>query len=148
MKKTLLFVTGSAIIASLFLLGGCKLNSPSSGPSYTEYAIQVDSIQSPDTIALGKSLNIKFYGKIGPSTCYSFSRFVGGVNNHNINVAVYGKYQSGLSNCTDSLQYLNGKELSVNLITSGPFIIHVYQPAPPDLYDTVYVTQGGSPSTH
>jgi hypothetical protein len=147
MKKTLFFVMGSAIIASFFLLGGCKLNSPS-GPSYTEYSIQVDSIQTPDTIALDSALIVKFYGKIGPSTCYSFSRFVGGVNNHNIDVQVLGKYQSGLSNCTDSIQYLNGKKLSVNLITSGPFIIHVYQPNPPDLYDTVYVAPKSSAVKH
>jgi hypothetical protein len=143
MKKTLFFVIGAAFTASLFLWGGCKLNGPS-GPNYTEYSIQVDSIQHPDTISLGQQLPIKFYGKIGPSTCYSFSRFVGGVNNHDINIAVYGRYQSGLSNCVDSVQYLDGRQLSVNLITSGPFIIHIYQPSPPDLYDTIYVAPAAS----
>lgn len=138
MKKSLFFLIGSALVVSLFLLGGCSLNK-TSGPSFTEFQMQIDSIQSPDSIAFGKALNIKFYGKIGPSTCYSFSRFAGGVNNRDINVAVYGKYQSGLSNCIDSTQYLNGKELSVNLITSGLFVIHVYEPTPPDIYDTVYV---------
>lgn len=138
MKKILYFVIGVAFTASLLLWGGCKLNGPS-GPNFTEYTIQVDSIQHPDTISLGQQLPIKFYGKIGPSTCYSFSRFVGGVNNHDINIAVYGKYESGNPNCVDSTQYLNGKELSVKLMTEGTFIIHIYQPNPPDLYDTVYV---------
>ncbi|MBE0649681.1 MAG: hypothetical protein IH595_02460, partial [Bacteroidales bacterium] len=81
----------------------------------------------------------KFYGTIGPSTCYSFSRFVGGVTNQQIDIAVLGKYTNNESNCASAVQYMNGDSLGLHLTTTGTFVIHVQQPTPPDIYDTVYV---------
>ena len=137
MKKLSLIVAGGIFIASLFLLGGCKLNN--TGPSFSQFSIPIDSIQTiPDTITLGNTFKIKFYGKIGPSTCYSFYRFGGRINGKDIDIAVYGKYQNDPS-CQDTAQYLDGKELSVTPQISGTYAIHIYQPSPPDLFDTVYV---------
>lgn len=147
MKKLLFFALGSAFLVSLFFLGGCNLKNTAS-PTYSEYAIQVDSIQYPDTISAGQSLNVKFYGNIGPNTSYSFSRFVGGVSPNGIGVAVYGKYLAGQSNVVDSTQYLDGKVLTVTPNVNGNFIIHVYQPNPPDIFDTVYITPPTATSAH
>lgn len=137
MKKLLFFILGSCFICSLLLIGGCKLGT--SGLDYKEYTIQVDSIQAPDTIALGDTLFIKFYGTIGNSGCFSFSRFVGGVNQRNIDITVLGKYAMGQNNCPAVMQYLNGIKLKVDPVSPGPNVIHVHQTAPPDLYDTVFV---------
>jgi hypothetical protein len=144
MKKLILGVMSSGLIAILFLTGGCKLSN--SNPSYTEFAIQVDSIQHQDTIAFGKMLNIKFYGTIGPSACYSFSRFSGGVYDKQIDIAVLGKYKNGQNACASVMQYLNGDSLDVNLITPGSYIIHVIEPTPPDIYDTLFVSQPVTPA--
>ncbi len=139
MKKLIFGLMGSGLIAILILTGGCKLES--SNPNYSEFAIQVDSIQHPDTIAIGKMLNIKFYGTIGPSECYSFSRFSGVVNGQQIDIAVLGKYKNGQNTCATVMQYLNGDSLGVTLVSSGKYVIHVMQPTPPDIYDTVYVSK-------
>lgn len=136
MKKMSLVLTGLAFMAFLFLVSGCKLNSPT--PNFKEFAIQVDSIQLPDTVELGKTLYIKFYGTIGPNGCYSFSRFAGGINGKKIEVEVYGKYlqQSG---CPQQVQYMNGISLRINPVDTGAYFVHVMEPRPPDIYDTVHV---------
>lgn len=136
MKKLLFALIGGSFLASLFLIGGCKLSS--SSPNYTEFAINVDSIQHPDTINYGKSLVIKFYGTIGPSTCYSFSHFAGNVSTHQVNVQVLGKYIDQ-SNCASETQYLNGDSLTLNQVDSGNFVIHVYRDTTADISDTVFV---------
>lgn len=147
MKKLILGVMSSGLIAILFLTGGCKfsnLNNPT--PAYTEFAVQVDSIQYPDTLMFGKTLNVKFFGTIGPNTCYSFSRFVGGVSQNQIDVAVYGKFTNDTANCAQVVQYLDGKTLNVNLKLPGTYIIHLVEPTHPDIYDTLYVSQPVSPA--
>lgn len=139
MKKQLFGLVAVISLAIMLLIGGCKLSS--TGPSYTEYAIQVDSIQYPDTVTYGNPLIIKFYGTIGTSTCYSFSRFAGNYASNQINVQVLGKYMNNQSNCATALQYLNGDSLAVTQYNSGNFVIHVLQPSPPDIYDTLYITK-------
>lgn len=138
MKKLLFGLMAIGFIAITFLIGGCSLGN--STPNYTEYAIQVDSIQHPDTITYGSTLTIKFYGEIGPSTCYSFSRFAGNFLGTMLNVQVLGSYANSQS-CAASMQYLNGDTLAVNQLQPGNFVIHVLEPSPPDIYDTVFVTQ-------
>lgn len=137
MKKLLFGLIAGSFLATLLLTEGCKLGS--SSPSFTEFGIQIDSIQYPDTVVSGTPQYIKFYGTIGPSTCYSFSRFVGGVTGQKIDIAVLGKYTNNESNCASAMQYLNGDSLGVHLTTPGKFVIHVQQPTPPDIYDTIYV---------
>lgn len=139
MKKLLFGLMAGGFVAAMLFAGGCRLSS--SNPNYTEFSIQVDSIQHPDTITYGNSLTIKFYGTIGPSTCYSFSRIVGGINGNTINLQVLGKYANNQNACESTPQYLDGDSLIMNQLTPGSFIIHVMEPAPPDIYDTVYVTQ-------
>ncbi|MBE0650662.1 MAG: hypothetical protein IH595_07450, partial [Bacteroidales bacterium] len=51
MKKLLFGLFAAGFVAVLLLTGGCKLGN--SSPTYTEFAIQVDSIQYPDTIVSG-----------------------------------------------------------------------------------------------
>lgn len=145
MKKILFGLVGSSFLVSMFLMGGCKLSS--SSPNYTEYAINVDSIQHPDTLNYGSSLVIRFYGTIGPSTCYEFSRFVGNVSTSQINVQVLGKY-SDESNCASEMQYLDGDSLTVNQIDSGNFVIHVFQDSTADISDTVFVRSTTKAKTH
>ena len=142
MKKLIFGLIGASIIVILFLTGGCKLGNNNS--SFTEFAIQIDSIQHPDTVVFGKTLNIKFYGTIGPNDCYSFSRFVGGITGNQINIAAFGKFSNGTV-CASVMQYLTGDTLGVNLVTSGTYVIHVMEPAPPDIYDTVYVSHAVTP---
>lgn len=137
MKKLLFGLVAVGFLTITFLLGGCKLGN--STPGYTEFAIQVDSIQYSDTVQYGQPLIIKFYGTIGPSTCYSFSRIIGSVSNNQADMKVLGKYTNDQNNCKSDPQYLDGNSVAVTQYVPGKFIIHVMQPSPPDIYDTVYI---------
>lgn len=138
MKKFLFLILVPLFLTVIFMVNGCKLDNPSN-THYTEFVIQIDSITHPNTVKLGSSLQIKFYGTIGPDGCYSFSRFDGGVEGKTINVTVYGR-KSDEDVCTQQVQYLSGATLNVNQLDTGRYILHVHQPFPPDLTDTVFVS--------
>lgn len=141
MKKYIFTLIAPLLFMSIFLWGGCKLDSPSN-TQYTEFVMEIDSIIHPDTIRLGSSLPIKFYGTIGPDGCYSFSRFDGHFEGKNILITAYGR-KSDETVCPDVMQYLQGLTLTVNQLDTGRYIIHVQQAFPPDLYDTVFVSGFG-----
>ncbi len=137
MKKLLFLFLLPVSISAVFMLNSCKLDNPSD-MQYTEFVMQIDSILYPDTVRVGNFLPIQFYGPIGPNGCYSFLRFSGSVNNRDINITAYGKKLDG-DICTQKPQYLNGVILSVSQLEKGTYIIHVHEPNPPDLIDSVYV---------
>ncbi len=140
MKHKKLFSTLLGIAALLaFSFWGCNPNNKDI-PNYTEFMMQIDSIQHPTIIPLGRNLDIKFYGTIGPDGCYTFSRFDPKLDENNkvISVTAYGKH-SDETVCDQSISYLEGATLSVSQLDTGRYIIHVFQPVPPDIYDTVYV---------
>ncbi len=138
MKKTKLLPVAIALtLFASFTFWGCNPNN-TDYPNYTEFVMQIDSIQHPSSILLGRNLNIKFYGKIGPDGCYTFSRFAPSLQGKNINITVYGKHSDATS-CDTATSYLDGATLAVTQLDTGRYIIHVSQAEPPDIYDTVYV---------
>jgi len=141
MRKKYLFVLLATSALLVFFWSGCKLDSPSD-VHYTEYVLEIDSIIHPDTIRLGNSLPIKFYGTIGHDGCHSFSRFDGHFEGKTILITAYGR-QSDETVCPSVEQYLQGLTLAVNQLDTGRYIIHVQQAYPPDLYDTVFVSGFG-----
>ncbi len=139
MKKNFLF--SSLLVSALgfvLFLGSCDTTSYDI-PKYTEFVMQIDSIQMPSTIKLGQRLDIKFYGTIGPDGCYRFSRFAAKADNKTISVTVYGRHEEK-DLCNEAVSYLNGGLLQINMLDTGRYVVHVSQPKPPDIFDTVYVT--------
>ncbi len=138
MKKThfLSIAMGMAALMA-FSFWGCNPNNTDI-PNYTTFVMKIDSIQHPSSVLLGRKLDIKFYGTIGPNGCYTFSHFDPSLQGRNINVTVYGQH-SDATTCDMAVSYLNGAMLSVSQLDTGRYIIHVSQPNPPDIFDTVYV---------
>lgn len=96
-------------------------------PAITEFAIMVDSIVYSDTIAMDATLNIKYYGTIGPNSCYSFQRFdVAFVGDTIGTTAVGGVIDS--ENCFEEVQILDGETAKIYNMPKGKFIIVVNQP--------------------
>ena len=138
MKNKKLLVWGIAgMLTVIFFFGNCKQDNLNP-PKYTEFVMQIDSIQMPATLKLGQSLRIKFYGTIGPDGCYVFSRFAPQAQGKNITVTVYGKHEEK-SLCPQVVSRLEGGLLQVNLLDTGRFVVHVSNPKPPDIFDTVRV---------
>jgi hypothetical protein len=136
-KKGLLVILSVFLLSGFLLVNGCD-NSPYDLPQYTEFQVHVDSIEHPSHIFLGQNLTIKFYAMLGPNGCYTFSRFDAKISGNMLNIAVYGKQEKS-DVCNDGISYLYGGTLQVNRLDTGMYIIHVNQPVPPDIYDTVYV---------
>ncbi len=138
MKKKQVFGWGFAGILLIALFFGSCRQDTYDLPKYTEFVMQIDSIQMPSTLKLGQSLKIKFYGTIGPDGCYVFSRFDPKAEGKTITVTAYGKHEEK-SVCPDVISRLEGALLEVNLLDTGRYVVHVSQPSPPDIYDTVTV---------
>ncbi len=138
MKKRFLFSTIFLMVLGSFLfMESCDTTSYDI-PKYTEFVMQIDSIQMPSAIKLGQRLDIKFYGTIGPDGCYRFSRFAAKADNKTITVTVYGRHEEK-NVCNEAVSYLNGGLLQVDMLDTGRYVVHVSQPNPPDIFDTVYV---------
>lgn len=138
MKKTrLLTITVVVTMLAAFNFWGCKPDN-NNYPNYTEFVMHVDSIQHPSSLYLGSNLSIKFYGEIGPDGCYTFSRFSGKMQGREIQVTAYGKHEESTA-CDTAISYLYGATLTVSQLDTGRYVIHVFQPSPPDIYDTIYV---------
>ncbi len=138
MKKIKLFpVAIIVMVLFTFSFWGCNPNNTDI-PSYTTFVIRIDSIQYPSSIFMERNLTIKFYGTIGTDGCYTFSNFSPTFKDKKINVTVYGRHINKTT-CNQSIPYLNGATLDVAKLDTGMYIIHVIQPSPPDIYDTVYV---------
>lgn len=120
-----------------FSLWGCD-QDPYDIPEFTEFKVQVDSIEFPSSIFLGQKLDIKFYATLGTDGCYTFSRFDAQTNGNTLDITVYGKHEENLV-CDQAISYLRGGLLEVSRLDTGMYIIHVSQALPPDIYDTVYV---------
>ncbi len=138
MKNKKLLGWGIAgLLVSILFLGSCKQDHWDV-PKYKEFVMQIDSIQMPSALKLGQSLKIKFYGTIGPDGCYVFSRFAPKAQGKNITVTVYGKHEEK-NICPQVISRLEGGLLQVNLLDTGRYVVHVSNPNPPDIFDTVMV---------
>ncbi len=138
MKNRKLLGWGIAgVVVALFFFGSCKQDDWDV-PQYKEFVMQIDSIQMPSALKLGQSLKIKFYGTIGPDGCYVFSRFAPKTQGKGITITVYGKHEEK-SVCPQVISRLEGGLLEVNLLDTGRYVVHVSNPNPPDIFDTVTV---------
>ena len=138
MKNRKLLGWGIAgVLTAVFFFGSCKQDNLNP-PKYTEFVMQIDSIQMPATLKLGQSLKIKFYGTIGNNGCYSFSRFAPKAEGNTITVTAYGKLEEK-DVCAEVISRLEGGLLEVNLLDTGRYVVHVSNPNPPDIFDTVTV---------
>lgn len=127
------------IIAVLFLFicifhSACKKDE-SSGVQFT---IQVDSIVHSDTISVGDALEIKFYGLIGETKCFSFYKFDVSFNADEINIKAIG-LDSENEDCEDAEINLNGEAVGIYELPEGDFTILVEQQRGNELESKVYV---------
>lgn len=120
----------------LFFNNGCKKEeSPGS-----QFIIQVDSIVHPDTIFTGDALEIKFYGLIGDTKCFSFYKFDTDFDNDIINAVAIG-LNSENEDCEESDIFLNGESLNIVDLPAGIFTILVKQQRGNQLESQVHVVQ-------
>jgi len=104
----------------------------------TQFIIQVDSIIHQDTITAGDALEIKYYGLIGKTKCFSFYKFEVGFDADKINTTAIG-LNSESEDCTDAEIYLNGESVKIYELPAGDFTIVVNQQRGNTLESKVHV---------
>ena len=119
LKKTIAGLT--AVIILMLIFGSCSLDTKTVEP----YLIQVDSIMAPDTVTPKTVFEIRLYGIVGPSSCYSLEKVYCFVTEQkDITVEVRGTYRYEGIACADGVVYLDTK-VETNVPTSGIYTIKV-----------------------
>jgi hypothetical protein len=123
-RKPAIIIFGLGIVLALVTYSsGCKKKA-SLG---SEYTIQIDSIKHADTITVGETLEIKFYGLVGETNCYSFYKFNINFDQDKINVTAIG-LNSESEDCKDGNVILDGESASIYSLPEGHYTIIVNQP--------------------
>lgn len=139
--KKYYFVIVLITIGFVVSMSSCKKDD---GPTYTESVILIDSIAHADTVALGGTLSIKFWGFIGDG-CDSFSRFEDipvdeGENPNSFKIKIWRKTESSPT-CLTEIKNLDGAELNLTGMLAGNFIIKVYQPDDTFIESEVFIKE-------
>ena len=110
-----------SLIILIFVLGSCSLETKTIQP----YLIQVDSIVAPDTVTPKTVFEIKLYGIVGPSGCYSLEKvycFV--TDDKNISIEARGNYRYEGKACPEGTVILDTK-VETNVPSTGTYTIKV-----------------------
>jgi len=135
MKKNVFTAFAVALSLLMFSWSGCDSNK---GPDTEEFIIQIDSIVHADTITVGETLSIKFYGIVGPNGCYAFDRLMPEYTDGELATTALG-IQTFQDLCPDQEVYMNGSELVVSDIPAGTLIVKALQPDGSAITQQVFV---------
>ncbi|MBK9099053.1 MAG: hypothetical protein IPM14_13210 [bacterium] len=107
--------------------------------NYIEYKIKVDSLVHPNSILLGDTLLIKFYGFVGPDGCHTISRFEEIKKPEEVEIQVWGKKPDFPTVCSAVIVEMRGTIRKVVPEQQGLFLVKVKQPDNSYLIDSVFV---------
>jgi len=142
MKKNIFTAFAIAFSLLVFIWSGCDKNND---PKTEEFIIQIDSIVHADTITVGETLSIKFYGKVGPNGCYAFDRLVPEYIQIDATTGELATTAFGIQTfkdlCPDQEVYLNGSELIVSEMLPGNLVVKAMQPDGSAITQNVFVKE-------
>ncbi len=139
MNKNILTAFAVMISLTVIIWSGCKKDN---GPNIEEFIIQIDSMVHLDTINSGDTLNIKFYGLIGPNGCYAFDEFALEYSPDDQELAIESIGIHTFNDmCANAMVYMNGRELEVDGFVAGEYVITAIQPDGSSLSQNVYVKE-------
>ncbi len=142
MNKKIIIALSSILVVFALSWSSC---SKTNGPTTEEFVIAIDSIIHADTITVGGTLSIKFYGLVGPNGCYAFDRLSPEYlqvtdTTGELKITSYGIHTFN-DVCPDNEVYMNGTELVVSDIPLGKLEIKAMQPDGTALSQFVIVKQ-------
>lgn len=140
--KKYYFVIILVAVGFVVSISSCKKDDD--GPVFEESVILIDSITHADTVALGGTLSIKFYGEIGDG-CDYFSRFEdipidAGEYENSFKIKIWRKTETGVA-CTEELKYLDGSAINLTGMLAGKFVIKVFQPDDSFIESEVFIKE-------
>lgn len=116
-----------AALSVLLVFESCGNPSPVRQPE--EFMISIDSINMPDTLAVGSVLKLQFYGIIGEDQCYRFKRFIVDKNISGYKIKVIGERIFPVDSiCSGESTLLDGRHLSLPVTEAGTYGIMIENP--------------------
>ena len=120
----------AALVVVLALLG---ISSCSDGthPAFFEHSfpIWVDSLAAPAMIAVNDTLELQFWGYVGPNDCHTFGGFTAEWADHAVELTLwYHYYRRTNVGCQPEPLYLVGEPYRIDPLPAGPFTVAVKQP--------------------
>jgi hypothetical protein len=128
-----------AVFALLMQLFSCKKDEVTVSNPPEEFVVRIDSLAIQKPALSSDTLRGQLWGTLGPTTCYSFSRFqrVSG-DSFSVRIKVFGLYTKA-STCGQAVQRLNRAVYRVYPVYRGIFQFEVEQPDGSTLRDTISV---------
>ena len=134
-----MFKNYGVIILLFFISAIFQYCSKSTEPGSVEFfKIKVDSVESPNSISLGDTVNLRIWGFVGSNGCYSFSNFESSQSNLNLDLTVWGKYTPADA-CATVIVEMRGSKYSFVPTMPGKFEMAIHQPDGSVLKDTIVV---------
>lgn len=123
MKKLTLIV-----FSFLIILNSCTTEPDEENSKYTLYKIKVNEISLADTISVGDSLSVKFWGLVGTDGCHKFEEFETKLIGNDLHITLWGTKPNFETACPAVMVYLDGKEFKTTFNQSGNYKIIIHQP--------------------
>jgi hypothetical protein len=123
----------TALPALLLAIALGMLSACSEGtyPEYfsQRYVIEVDSLYAPASLTAGDTLEVLFWGYVGPNSCHAFEGFETELATHQVDLTLWTKYFRRTNHgCAEELVYLEGEPYRVGPLPAGPYVVVVHQP--------------------
>jgi hypothetical protein len=117
----------------------CKKDEVTISNPPQEFVVRIDSLAIQKPVISNDTLKGQLWGTLGPTTCYSFSRFqrISG-DSFSVRIKVFG-LNSQASACGHAIQKLNRAIYRVYPIYRGAFRFEVEQPDGSTIRDTITV---------
>jgi hypothetical protein len=110
------------------------------------YIIEVDSLRAPAALAAGDTLEVLFWGYVGPNSCHAFEGFEEERQTHRVDLTLWTKYYRRTNtDCAQVLVYLEGHPYRIGPLPAGSFDLVVHQPDGSSLVRTIVVAEPPTP---
>jgi len=138
----------AGIVALVVGGASCSMLSnsePKASPSLEFHIAQVDSLHFPEVIAPSDTLNVEFYGTVGPDGCHSFARFDVEASQRQLTITpVVRHVTSENAMCTMAIVPLNHTFTADPPFSEGALTLAVPQPNGEEIRAVVNVEKGAS----
>lgn len=128
-----------AFLALALLITSCKKDEVTVSNAPQEFVVRIDSLAIQKPALSSDTLRGQLWGTLGPTSCYSFSRFqkIAG-DSFSVRIKVIG-VNSQSNSCAQVVQKLNRAIYRVYPVYRGVFRFEVEQPDGSTLRDTITV---------
>ena len=117
-------------MASLIALALCfhSCNTIQPDQEVFQYKVKVDGIEAPNSVNVGDTVVVRFFGTIAGDGCSSFSRFEDLLGNQTVDLTVWAQRKKAIA-CPTVMVYLDSRHQYKFVVTNtGKVTVTIHQP--------------------